>query len=228
MDRSGDIPRQCVCVGRKDIQTSLLVRWGYVQYERGRFLARLDSTRHNIGDVGHSRRLGRRNSQTSTNAPPRGRSDSSKILAARRSNRDSQSLFHPSLGRPPDIPVEVAPLFNAGLLWSNDHLFVASHGTIKEIEASTGTVSERQNPVSDGLSRIALLQHGEFIAHSRKDTVTFLDTATHAQLGLIQHPQDICSIAASPDDRFLAIGGHKGKVTINSLSRINIVSILSH
>jgi WD40 repeat protein len=63
-------------------------------------------------------------------------------------------------------------------------------------------------------SCIALPKHGEFIAYSTKRTVTFWDTSTHTQLGLIQHPQDIRSIALSPDDRFLAIGGEGGKITI--------------
>ena len=42
-----------------------------------------------------------------------------------------------------------------------------------------------------------------------------------------QHTQDIRSIARSLDDRFLAIGGKDGKITINSLSRITVSIILS-
>ena len=76
-------------------------------------------------------------------------------------------------------------------------------------------------------TRSSLYQkHGEFIAHSTRRTVTFWDTATHTQLGLIQHLQDIRSIAVLPDDRFLAIGGKDGKITINSLFTIT-VSILA-
>jgi WD40 repeat protein len=44
----------------------------------------------------------------------------------------------------------------------------------------------------------------------------FGTASTHAQLGLIQHPQVIYSIAFSPDDRFLAIGD-SGKITIRNL-----------
>jgi WD40 repeat protein len=73
---------------------------------------------------------------------------------------------------------------------------------------------------------MALPKHAEFIAHSTQRTVTFWDTATHTQLGLITHSQDIRSIAVSPDDRFLAIGGENGEIAINRLSRIS-VSILS-
>ena len=128
-----------------------------------------------------------------------------------------------------DIPVKVDPAFNTGLLWSNDHLFVISGSAIKQFEASTGSIiSEWELPATrtENTSGITLPQHQEFIAYSTERTVTFWDTVTHTQLGLIQHPQDICSIAVSLDDRFLAIGGVRGKITINRLSRI-IVSVLS-
>jgi WD40 repeat protein len=121
------------------------------------------------------------------------------------------------------IKVTVTPYYNSGLLWFNDHLFVASGSKIKHIEASTGsTVSEWPVPDTNSSSCIALLKHGKFIAYSTQRTVTFWDTATHTQLGLIQHPEDIRSIAVSPDDRFLAIGGKDGKITISSLSRITV------
>ena len=127
-----------------------------------------------------------------------------------------------------DIPVKVDPAFDTGLLWSNNHLFVISDDKIKQLGASTGsTVSEWQVPGSNGRSCIALLQHGQFFAHSSRDIVTFWDTATPNQLGLIQHPEHIRSIAVSPDDRFLAIGGEDGKITINSLSQRITASIFS-
>jgi len=120
-----------------------------------------------------------------------------------------------------DTPVKVAPWFNTGLLWFNDHIFVISDSKIKRLEASTGSaVSEWPVPDSTHFSCIMLPKHGEFIAYSTQRTITFWDTATHTQLGLIQHPQDIRSIAVSPDDRLLAIGGDDGKITINSLFRI--------
>ena len=124
------------------------------------------------------------------------------------------------------IPVKVAPWFNTGLLWLNNTLFVISDSKIKQIQASTGSaVSEWPVPETIGSSCIALPKHGEFIAYSTQRTVTFWDTATHTQLGLMQHPEDIRSIAVSPDDQFLAIGGENGKITINSLFHIS-VSIL--
>jgi WD40 repeat protein len=122
-----------------------------------------------------------------------------------------------------DIPVKVAPDFSTGLLWLNTHIFVVSGSTIKRLEASTGsTVSEWPVPTSDHTSCIALPKHGKFIAYSTDDTVTFWDTSTHAQLGLIQHPQAIFSMALSPDDRLLVIGGFSGKITITSLSCITV------
>jgi WD40 repeat protein len=126
-----------------------------------------------------------------------------------------------------DIKVTVTPWFNNGLLWFDNHLFVISGCKIKQFEASTGsTVSEWPVPVSNAFSCIALPKHGEFITCSAQRTVTFWDTATHTQLGLIQHPQDICSITVSPDDRFLAICGEHGNITIYSLSHVT-VSVLS-
>ena len=126
-----------------------------------------------------------------------------------------------------NITVTVTPWRNTGLLWFNNHLFVISDRKIKQFEASTGSaVSEWPLPDSNSSSCIALPNKGEVIAYSTQRAVTFWDTATHTQRGLIQHPQDIHSIAVSPDDLFLAIGGREGKITINSISHI-IVSILS-
>ena len=126
------------------------------------------------------------------------------------------------------IPIKVTPECNRGLLWSNNHLFVVSDNEIKQLDASTGSsVSEWSVPDSSSTSCIALPRHGEFIAYSTEDTVTFWDTSTHAQLGLIQvtqpavaHP--IRSIALSPDDQFLATGGNGGKITVRSLSPITV------
>ena len=120
----------------------------------------------------------------------------------------------------------VTPWYNTSLLWSKAHLFVVSDSKIKHIEASTGSsVSDWPVSESNESSCIALPQHREFIAYATNSTITFWDTLTHTQLGLIQHPQDILSIALSPDDRFIAIGGEDGEIAIKCLSRI-IVSIV--
>ena len=125
-----------------------------------------------------------------------------------------------------DIKITVTPLFDAGLLWFNHHLLVLSDSKIQQFEAYSGsTVSEWPVPENDRFSCVALPQHGEFIAHSTRDTVTFWDPAGRTQLSHIQQPQDIYSIALSPDDRFIALVDMGGKITVKPLARI-IVSIL--
>ena len=108
----------------------------------------------------------------------------------------------------------------AGLLWFSNHLFAISDSKIKEFDASSGlSVSEwpiHHNELFE-IPRIALPHHGEFIACATHRTISFWDTSTRTQLGLIEHPRDILSIAFSPDDRFLAIGGLNGKITIKNL-----------
>ncbi|KAF8548919.1 WD40 repeat-like protein, partial [Imleria badia] len=115
--------------------------------------------------------------------------------------------------------VAVIPEYNTGLLWfGNNHLLVVLDSAIRQFETSSGSaVSEW--PVSDtgSSSCIALPKNGEFIAYSTRRSLTFWDTSTHTRLGLIQHPQDIRSVALSPDDRFIATGREGRKITIRSL-----------
>ena len=125
-------------------------------------------------------------------------------------SKDARSLL--------DIEAGVTPYYNAGLLWSNKHLFVISGKRIQQIDASTGSVVWKWPfPNSSLFSCIAVPKHGEFIACSANRTVTFWDTS-HAQLGHIQHPQRIGSIALSPDDKFIAIGGDGGKVNLSCIT----------
>ena len=123
-----------------------------------------------------------------------------------------------------DIKVTVTHWYNGSLLWFNDNLLVVARNTIKEFDASTGSKA-LEWPVSDTEhhSCIALPKHEQFIAFSSLRTVTFWDTSTHNQLPLtLQHPEDIRSIAFSPDDQILAIGGVGKKITIQSLSHITV------
>ena len=116
------------------------------------------------------------------------------------------------------IPVTVTSWYNNGLLWFNNHIFVVSYNTIKQLDASTGsTVSEWPVPNSDDYSCIAVSRHGKFITYSTSRSVTFWDTPTHLQIGLVEHTEDICSIALSPDDRPLAIGGCHGTIVAEGL-----------
>ena len=137
-------------------------------------------------------------------------------------DRNSVRIYDSNDGRLlADIPVKVTSWYNTGLLWSNAHLLNVSGTTIKEVEASTGSaVSEWLAPDNDRFSCIVLSHHREFVAYSAHRSVTLWDTSTHTQLGLIQHAQDICSIALSADDHFLAIGGEGGKTTIEYLRDI--------
>ena len=124
------------------------------------------------------------------------------------------------------IETTVTPWHNTGLVWFNNHLLVISDGQIKQVEASTGlAISEWPVPDINVHSCTALPKHGEFIAYSAKRTVTFWDMVTHTQLGLIQRPQDIRSIALSPDDLFIAIGEEGGEIIIENLSRITVSSM---
>ena len=121
------------------------------------------------------------------------------------------------------IEVGVTPYFNTGLLWSDNHLFTISDSKIKQLETSAGSaVSEWPVPTSDEYSCIALPNHRKFISYTSKRTATFWDTTAHAQLNLIEHTQDIRSIAISPDDRFIAIGREQGNINIRNLANFTV------
>ena len=127
-----------------------------------------------------------------------------------------------------DIPVMVTSLYNSGLLWFNNHIFVVSDNTIKQLDASTGsTVYEYPVPNSGVHSSITIPRHGNFIAYSTNRSVTFWDASTHLQIGLVKHTEDIHSFALSPGDRSLAIGGCHGTIITEGLSHF-IVSTYPH
>ena len=117
------------------------------------------------------------------------------------------------------IPATVTPWYNTNLLWFNDHIFVVSGSTIKQLDASTGsTVSAWLVPNGDFHSCIAIPRHGKFIACSTGRFVTFWDTSTHLQISLVEHGENICSMELSPDNMSLAIGGSYGTITTDGLS----------
>ena len=120
-----------------------------------------------------------------------------------------------------DVKLGLNPL--CGLLWFNNHLFVKiKDSKIRQIDASTGsTVSEWPVPGTD--SCIALPQHRKFIAYSTGANITFWDTSTHIQLGLIPRSSlTRPSIAFSPDDRLFAIVANRGKIIIKALSLVKV------
>ena len=92
---------------------------------------------------------------------------------------------------------------------------------------STGfKVSEWPVPDTNSYSCIPLPKHEQFLAFSAKRTVTFWDPSMHNWLLLtLEHPQDIHSIVFSPNDWILAIGGGR-KITIQSLSGINVSAMV--
>ena len=126
-----------------------------------------------------------------------------------------------------DIPVMVTSSYNNGLLWFNNHIFVVSGSKIKQLDASTGsTVSEWPVPNSDIYSCIAVPRHGKVISCSTSHSVSFWDASTCLQIGLVEHTEYIRSIALSPVNRSLAIGGCYGSIITEGLPQI-IVSIAS-
>ena len=121
-----------------------------------------------------------------------------------------------------DVEVQVEAWY--GLLWFNNHLFViARDSKIRQIDASTGsTVSEWS--VTSTNARIALPQHGKFIAHSTEDSISFWDTTTHIQLGFIPRNSQKRSIAFSPDERLFATVTQR-KIRIKALSLVKVRSV---
>ena len=118
-------------------------------------------------------------------------------------------------------PLTVTSWYNNGLLWFNNHIFIVSGSTIKQLDASTGsTVYEWPVPNSDFNSCIAIPRHGKFIACSTSRSLTFWDMSTHLQIDLVEYTEDICSIELSSDNRCLAIGGCYGTIIIKGLSYI--------
>ena len=125
-----------------------------------------------------------------------------------------------------DIKLQVLP--RCGLLWFSHHVCVATKDSkIKQIDVSTGsTVSEWSVPGSD--SRIAVPQHGKFIAYSTEDNITFWNTSTHTQISLIPRSSRRRSIAFSPDDQLFAILEQERKIVIKGSSFIAVRPVFSH
>lgn len=155
-----------------------------------------------------------------------------KLLAGRRANRDSGTMFGPRLGQ------QRRPLTRQCSCGSNPKVqhrpalvtqpppLVLSKDKIKQFDASTGSpVSEWSIPKDDYYACIALSRDGEFIAYSTNNEVTFWDVSTHTQQGLVQHAQHIRTIAFSPGSQFLAIGSLGGETSIESLSCVFVCTM---
>ena len=122
-----------------------------------------------------------------------------------------------------EAQVKVTSRCHSCLLWSDKYLFVVSNNKIKQIDPSNGSVvSKWPVPHSNSSSCIALPQHGQYIACSTDRTVTLWDTSTRIQLGSIEYPQDVRSIALSPDARTLATGDENGVISSKRLSLLRV------
>ena len=103
--------------------------------------------------------------------------------------------------------------------WSThgQRLFAASTDhKIKLFDSSTGSLlAEWQIHENDnGPMSIALPTNGKFIASSAGRVVSFWDTSTHTQLGIVEETHNIHSIALSPDGCRLAAGSRKSGSSI--------------
>ena len=97
------------------------------------------------------------------------------------------------------------------IAWSTHghRLFAVSEDyKIKSFDSSTGSPrAEWQiHENSDGPMSIALSENGKFIASSAGRFVSFWDTSTHTQLGIVEETRTIQSITLSPDGCRLATG----------------------
>ena len=112
------------------------------------------------------------------------------------------------------------------IAWSthSQQLFAISEDyTIKSFDSSTGSLLAewKIHENNDGPISIALSTNGKFIASSAGRFVSFWDTSTHTQLGIVEETHDIHSVALSPDGCRLATGSRdSGSSTIWDLRGI--------
>ena len=106
-------------------------------------------------------------------------------------------------------PIPAASYFP--IVWSahGQQLFaVSTDYKIKSFDSSTGSpLAEWQIHENDnGPMSIALSANGKFIASSAGGFVSFWDTSTHTQLGIIEETHNIHYVSLSPDGCRLATG----------------------
>ena len=126
------------------------------------------------------------------------------------------SIDNPMPGAYPTTPID----------WSTDNrrLFAISNGhKIKSFDSSTGSQLAEWQIHENNSQRmsIALSTNNKFIASSAGRSVSFWDTSTHLQLGIVEQTDVIQSIALSPDGSHLAIGSdNSGTINIWDLRGI--------
>ncbi|KAF8558567.1 YVTN repeat-like/Quino protein amine dehydrogenase [Imleria badia] len=114
---------------------------------------------------------------------------------------------------------------SAPIVWASDgQLFaISTAGKIQSFDTSTGSrLAEWQIHDEDNLMSIALSANNKFIACSAGRSVSFWDTSTHTQLGIVEDAYNIRSLALSPDSSQLVAGNSNNVegITIWDLSGI--------
>ena len=162
--------------------------------------------------------------------------DGERIVAARDNFEASIHIFNSrngdqliSIENPMDTMSPLTPI-----AWSMDgeRLFATSKDSkIKSFDASTGSqLAEWKIHDNNDSERmcIAVAANNTFIACSAGRFVSFWDTSTHTQIGIVEDSDNIKSIALSPDGSHLASGCRDlGRINIWDLSSVLSESYLS-
>jgi len=106
--------------------------------------------------------------------------------------------------------VTVSSWLNYSLAWVGDskQLFVLSiSGYIYRVDVSTGTVLSKWQIYSGrGAESIALASDGTFVATSARSSVSFWDTTTEEQIGIVGYTHHIKSMAMSSNYDLITSG----------------------
>ncbi|KAF8558571.1 WD40 repeat-like protein [Imleria badia] len=102
------------------------------------------------------------------------------------------------------------------IVWAPDgQLFATSEGgKMKSFDPFTGSQLAEWELRNDTDFMSIALSANKFIACSAGRSVSFWDTSTYTQLGIVEDPHNIRSIALSPDGGHLVTGGYEGSETI--------------
>lgn len=121
-----------------------------------------------------------------------------------------------------DVPIKVNSSLNQSLAWVSDskELFALSHdGTINCLDVSSGITRSHWRIHSNDLPTcIVPASDGTFIVASANSWVSFWDTTTHQQIGLIQDKEFVNSMTISPNHCLATAGGKK--ITLRSICDI--------
>jgi len=115
-----------------------------------------------------------------------------------------------------ELPVKVNSLLNYSLAWASDskQLFVSSHdGYLHCVDVSTRTTLSKWH---QDAGSIALASDDTFIATSADSSVSFWDTASQEQIGVVvKHTHRVWSMVMSPNYDLVACGDKR--ITLRTL-----------